>query len=290
MSQRTCFALLSTRSLHSFSRVIDFGWLAKPEMITSELIVYIVTEVQKGNDLRDIDLHTCEEVVSEELEVMADYCRDMLLRLRLEGCRIGVQDSTIARIGSCCRHLVSLNLNGCMDLTDKAFDSIGKELLRLESLSCSNVKQLTDEGITDFCRKCTLLKHVNLDRVQRLTDDGMTAIGESLKQLEELSIAHCLAVTDRGLYTFSQYTNSELSGLNLMGCRKITDDGVAAMAEKLTALKSLSLKFCNKVSDRGALAVSHNCLQLENLDFTDLYQVTDRALHFDKEGDGRPCC
>lgn len=50
----------------------------------------------------------------------------------------------------------------------------------------------------------------------------------------------------------------------------------------------MSLYYCNKITDRGCLAVTHNLIKLQKLSLADLYQITDTALHFDRDGDGRP--
>jgi hypothetical protein len=71
-------------------------------------------------------------------------------------------------------------------------------------------------------------------------------------------------------------------------CRKIGDDGVIGVSERLTNLTDLSLYYCNKITDRGCIAVTHNLIKLQKLSLADLYQITDTALHFDRDGDGRP--
>ena len=96
-------------------------------------------------------------------------------------------------------------------------------------------------------------------------------------------------VTDRGIYTFASYANVDLfHTLDLSACRKIADDGVIGVAERLTNLTDLSVYYCNKITDRGALSITHNLYKLKKLVLADLYQITDTCLHFDRDGDGRP--
>ena len=96
-------------------------------------------------------------------------------------------------------------------------------------------------------------------------------------------------VTDRGMFTFATYCNATaLTRLDISACRKIGDDGVMGIAERMTNLTDLNLYYCNKITDRGCLGVTHNLWRLERLVLCDLYQITDRSFHFDREGDGRP--
>ena len=91
------------------------------------------------------------------------------------------------------------------------------------------------------------------------------------------------------MFTFATYCEAtSITKLDISACRKIGDDGIMGIAERMTNLTDLNLFYCNKITDRGCLGVTHNLWKLETLILNDLYQLTDRAFHFDREGDGRP--
>ena len=81
----------------------------------------------------------------------------------------------------------------------------------------------------------------------------------------------------------------QLSSLNLTSCSKVTDAGVADLAERCPQLSSLNLSFCNQVTDAGVAALAGRCPQLSSLDLLLCYQVTDagggRAGRGEKETD-----
>jgi hypothetical protein len=204
--------------------------------------------------------------------------------------RCSLLDSTISLVGQRCRYLRELDLTGCFELTDAACEDLGKSCKDLQRLSIAGCSKITDEGVSDIARSMGgSLTALNLNRCQFICDESLTAVGESCQKLTELHLSWMQQITDRGIYTFASYANVDIfHTLDLSACRKIADDGVIGVAERLTNLTDLSVYYCNKITDRGALAITHNLYKLKKLVFADLYQITDTCLHFDRDGDGRP--
>ena len=248
---------------------------------------YIVNEVRQGADLRKVDLSRAHDCSPEEITIFSDHVRDVY-SLCLKRCSI--LDSTISLVGKRCRYLRELDLTGCSELTDASCEDLGKTCKDLERLSIAGCGKITDEGVSDIARSIGgSLTALNLNRCQYVCDDSLTAIGESCQKLSELHLSWMQQITDRGVYTFASYANVEaFHTLDLSACRKIADDGVIGVAERLTNLTDLSVYYCNKITDRGALSITHNLYKLKRLVLADLYQITDTCLHFDRDGDGRP--
>ena len=57
---------------------------------------------------------------------------------------------------------------------------------------------------------------------------------------------------------------------DLSACRKIGDDGIIGVSERLTNLTELNVYYCNKITDRGCLAITHNLILLNTLNLADL--------------------
>ena len=269
---------------HFFSRVINLQWLY--EVGTPEMVVYIVNEVKDGADLREVDLSVAPDVTGEEMERLSDYVRDMM-NLSLYGC--GPTDNNLKVMVSRCHYLRSLNLSGCLEITNEACTIMSKSCQALEHLMLQNCHSVSDEGISDLALRCTKLETLNLAHLHLLTDDSLTALGETCHQLRDINFSWLPIVTDRGMFTFATYCEAtSITKLDISACRKIGDDGIMGIAERMTNLTDLNLFYCNKITDRGCLGVTHNLWKLETLILNDLYQLTDRAFHFDREGDGRP--
>ncbi len=69
--------------------------------------------------------------------------------------------------------------------------------------------------------------------------------------------------------------NRRLTSLDLRGCDKLTDDGVAAVAEHCPQLTSLYLSGCGNITDVGARALAEHCPQLTSLDLSLCKRITD---------------
>jgi hypothetical protein len=70
-------------------------------------------------------------------------------------------------------------------------------------------------------------------------------------------------------------------------CSAVSDDGVAAVAEKCTNLEYLNVAGLHRVTDSAARHVTHNLWKLRTLNLEDLHLVTDAIFHFDAVRDGR---
>ena len=267
-----------------FSRVIDLQWLF--EIKTPAMVVYLVNEVKDGADLRDVDLSVAPNATCDEMERLSDYVRDVM-NLSLVNCR--PVDATLQTIVSRCHYLRHLNLAGCTSISNEACTIMSKNCQALESLSLDGCRDISDEGLSDLALRCTRMENLNLNHLHLLTDNSLTALGETCHRLRDFSMCWMPSVTDRGMFTFATYCNATaLTRLDISACRKIGDDGIMGIAERMTNLTDLNMYYCNKITDRGCLGVTHNLWRLERLVLNDLYQLTDRSFHFDREGDGRP--
>ena len=79
----------------------------------------------------------------------------------------------------------------------------------------------------------------------------------------------------------------KLKSLDLSFCSAVSDDGVAAVAEKCTNLEYLNVAGLHRVTDSAARHVTHNLWKLRTLNLEDLHLVTDAIFHFDAVRDGR---
>ena len=84
--------------------------------------------------------------------------------------------------------------------------------------------------------------------------------------IRNLELQNLQGVTDEGMRCLQAgATGTGLVSLNLCLCRKVTDQGIAAVA-KMAALESLNLECCAKVTNAALLALAHSTsLKLLNL-------------------------
>ena len=95
-------------------------------------------------------------------------------------------------------------------------------------------------------------------------------------------------ISDSGVYAFAtKCFVPKLKSLDLSFCSSISDDGVAAVAEKCTNLEYLNVAGLHRVTDSAARHITHNLWKLRTLNLEDLHLVTDAIFHFDAVKDGR---
>ena len=95
-----------------------------------------------------------------------------------------------------------------------------------------------------------LLKQLNLREwaTWRMVDDALVAaLVARCTQLSSLNLGGCRRVTDASLHSVA--SGSKLfTTLGLTGCRKITDAAVVAVASECKQLTTLNLEFCGMSS------------------------------------------
>ena len=161
-----------------------------------------------------------------------------------------------------CGNLVLLNLWGCYGLADEAANSL-RSMRNLRSLIVSECHRLTNAFLVSLARALGIF-HVPL-------------LASSLLRQQHLLSKHC----------------PQLNHLHLRYCKKLTDDGIDAVANAMQNLYSLDLSFCTRVSSSCLLRLLEQRqdtlteLRLQNCTQLDIAQDR-RQLDFPGDrGDGR---
>ncbi|KAK9809585.1 hypothetical protein WJX73_004319 [Symbiochloris irregularis] len=79
------------------------------------------------------------------------------------------------------------------------------------------------------------------------------------------SFQRCTALLDDGLARFAYGSCSQLGTLDLAGCRKLTDTGIAAVADACPHLRHLNISSCHLVTDWGFAQLGQACQKLRVL-------------------------
>jgi hypothetical protein len=174
-----------------------------------------------------------------------------------------LNNSQLKLIAENCRHLKSLNIRRCNDITKEGFEILNQfsEVTELYLSMCKNIsndalkclphhleklwlrrcREISLEGINHLVSSDTLTKslHTLVIRGCKITDKCLESI-VSLKNLKALDLHRCREITDEGLGHLLGCT--QLEELNLRECTKITEAGLKSI-ESLP-LTSLTIKGC----------------------------------------------
>ena len=162
----------------------------------------------------------------------------------------------IARIGG----LVSLNLSGCVNLTDQGFAALSG-LRRLRELNLTLNHQLTDDVfnhlrsmvsirslVLSWCRQISRkglaqlprlpqLENLYLSGLDSLDDDALTLLCR-MQTLRILDLSECRHISDKATEILG--TNKGLRMVNLKGCPNITPSGLNELRAALPRCQILS--------------------------------------------------
>ncbi|XP_071380881.1 protein AMN1 homolog [Centroberyx affinis] len=113
---------------------------------------------------------------------------------------------------------------------------------------------------------------VKMTRRRKVTDENISQLLHPGTQKLNLE---CCQVSDVAL---QQICCPHLKTIILAGCRRITSEGVIALASSCPSLKVVDLKDCEGVTDEAVRALAHTCRGLEVLSLQGCSTIGDAAL------------
>lgn len=112
---------------------------------------------------------------------------------------------------------------------------------KLKLLHLSQSSKTSDADLKDIIAKSSLTV-LKLRGCYRVTEKGLQAVAESQKELDVLEISETQC-TDLALHHIGRNL-TKLKTLNISGCVKVTNAGVAVLAACLRDLESLDMNGC----------------------------------------------
>ena len=159
-----------------------------------------------------------------------------------------------------CAGLQQVELGNCPGLTDAAV----QRLLRLPTLRSFNVtggRGLTDAAFDDV--HCPTLHRLGAGHVGTpLSDAAVATIGTGCPELLELDVGGS-AVTDVGLVRLSSQC-VRLVKLSLRRCKRVTDAGLGFLSDRATYLQWIDLSLTSrKITEAGIASLAEGCVGLK---------------------------
>lgn len=187
-------------------------------------------------------------------------------------------DYAVEGLAERCRNLSTLILRGCDGLTDKALLHMADPSISitstlplcdtLQSLTLAYSSNFTAQGILSLVPSCVCLEELDLSGLaSAVTDRFVSMLAQSCPTLQKLVLQKCIALSDAGLCALADHL--WLEHVDLMGCGKLSDEGVEVLVEACTGLRFLGLAKIRKLTDRAVLAVKRNCVSMKLLDVSE---------------------
>jgi hypothetical protein len=190
-----------------------------------------------------------------------------------------------------CNNIHSLNLQGCVHLTDESIQRLSRSLRNLKLLNLSECVQLNDQALIGLSN--TAISSLSLSFLTSLTSSGLLSLSSS-HSLTHLDISFCTQFGSdftRQLSAFPHLTSLNLSWLSavshlditacsdirILECRGCTGL-LASELRKLSLnhhLQAVNLRECTQLVDQDIHSLVQACKSLTSIDISDCQQLTD---------------
>merc|ERR1712150_186195 len=118
-------------------------------------------------------------------------------------------------------YLESLDLEGCLKITDVTVEHLAKAFLPINTLILSYVPQITDKAIAIIGEKMKMISTLSLRSCENLTDEALSSLG-SCMDLKNLDVRSCWKIPQKALDRLNDNVKAhqhddEVSFTNFMG-------------------------------------------------------------------------
>lgn len=191
---------------------------------------------------------------------------------------IHVSDTTLRAL-SLCHNLESLNVSGCIRISDDGLISLAPACGKLERAMLDDCELVSDKGVETLVRVARDLKHLGLRRCRFVSDAIANVLATHTVHLQTLLLTGCNQLTNDGLDTIV-IGLQELCVLDLSRC-SVTDEGLTSVSRHCHHLTTLHIEWCYAVTDAGIDKLSSGvCSGLTTLMLSGCVQLTDLSLLF----------
>ncbi len=195
--------------------------------------------------LKHLDLTRCLNLTVLTLKHVAT-CSPLLQSINLHSCEEVATDEVLITLSLRCKDLRSVNVSGCVKVTDKAIGSLAQNCLNLEKLVLLNCNKITDKSLEDIARGCPQLNELNVSSCEHVTDDGLLYLATSCHNLVTLYLEEC-KISDRGLIAIANGCPN-IEALSLAYCKDLTEEALLTLARRCTNIKTLDLSYPKNIS------------------------------------------
>ena len=164
-------------------------------------------------------------------------------------------------------NLLSLNLTGCINLTDASVSEVARRCSKLHTLNLRGCYNITDASVLEVARQGSNLQSLNLAGCN-ITDASVVAVARGCSNLQSLGIRTCRNITDASVSEVARRClNLHTLDLNMgfQGNNNITDLSVLEVARHCSNLQTLNLGSCRRITDLSVMEVVRRCLNIQSL-------------------------
>lgn len=244
--------------------------------------------------LKTVDLSHNANVTDDALGQLARCCR-RLGNLYLQYCAF-ITDVGVQTLAVEVNHdtLTSLDLSGCVLLSDHSIIALGQLCRKLRRLNLKALNRVTEEGASSITHNCWDMEYLSLEDMYNLMDsafvfdfsiDGRRAVeANMLACVTDINLRDCNKLTDTAVDHIMKRA-CQIRTLNLAGCCNLTDMACSFIVEDPVAgsrrgasLTSLNLGYCHSITGEGVARLVASLTRLRYINFAGCVQLTDEGV------------
>jgi hypothetical protein len=165
-----------------------------------------------------------------------------LVELALSAC-FWLRPDHLRQIASQCPHLKKLELAHNTHLTPLTWGELHR-FRHLRSLNLARCFQLTSQDLKSIGQGCSLISDLNLEECRGVDHKGLLDLMIISPHLHELNLSYCNQFSDSILIEVALHLN-QLTHLQLVNCTGFTDNGLQQLIKLRPTLKFLNVKGCH---------------------------------------------
>lgn len=175
--------------------------------------------------------------------------------------------------------LTSLNLRGCLQLSNIGIVLLSHHQKSLTQLDVSMCPRITDSSLLAVCTGLSNLQSLSVQSCRAISDYGISCLYK-LEKLRYLNISKCDLILGDGIIKgICNKINPRLRELHMGHLGNITDNVVICLSESLPNLTILDLGFCfDAVTDKAVQSILKNNSNLQTLILNQCHKLTDSGL------------
>mmetsp|Transcript_12346 Transcript_12346/g.15885 ORF Transcript_12346/g.15885 Transcript_12346/m.15885 type:complete len:347 (+) Transcript_12346:88-1128(+) len=153
-------------------------------------------------------------------------------------------DASLELVAGSCPLLETVNLAGCVLLSDQGIQSLAATCGHVKKLGLSHAKRITDACICS-CADYLWLEDLDISGCSKITDDGIEVLCLEFAGLVRLDLSSCSKVTNSALDSILRHSQY-MRWLKLANLPLLTEDCIASLQDKH---KNLKIVLANRVND-----------------------------------------
>jgi hypothetical protein len=209
-----------------------------------------------------------------------------LVSLNVSHCQNFDNDVVVYLGGKCGSTLESLDISGCMKITDEGVLGISN-FVHLTSLKLEGCINIEDEPLKKVFASCTMLVHVSLRSLPRVTNKSAVFLGKFMTSIETLDFSDSPNITGSIMNEVAQTCPNFKVG-KADGCFTIDDVPMITMGRVCKSIQEISLMNCIKITSLAIRGMAHKCKSLTALNFEGCIRIDDSGLAVMSEKDAFP--